>query len=137
MEALLRFSDTGSPALTSELMHSCPQNLGDAADPAAATRRRGLVTLSSFDLDRPGITPWFWADANGSGYNRWPPPLRITRLTLGRSDRLAFLSTDFPPTSDSDFGPDCAPAAPPDFFAASGPESLFARLSKTQYERRH
>src|SRR5207302_5247586 len=62
MEALLRYGDTGSAALTSELFRLCPNNFGDASD--AGARRRGLVTLRSFDVDRPGVTPWFWLDAN-------------------------------------------------------------------------
>jgi hypothetical protein len=59
MEALLRFGDTGSPALTSDLIRLCPNNLADASDPESV-RRRGLLTVCSFDPDRPGISPWFW-----------------------------------------------------------------------------
>src|SRR5579871_3295957 len=51
MEALLRYGDTGSPTLTSELFRSCPVNFGNA-------RTRGLVTTHSFDYDRPGAIPW-------------------------------------------------------------------------------
>jgi hypothetical protein len=107
MEALVRFGDTGSGALTSEVMHSCPQNFGDPADPAGSARRRGLVTLRSFDLDRPGITPWFWADANGSGYNRWPPasPNHSPHPCGGLIASPPFPPA-FQPASDSDFGPD-------------------------------
>ncbi len=55
MEALLRFGDTGSPFLTSELLRLCPGNFtGDAG----ADQRRRLVTLRSFDVERPGATPW-------------------------------------------------------------------------------
>ncbi|HLJ95594.1 MAG TPA: hypothetical protein VKU02_20625, partial [Gemmataceae bacterium] len=59
MEALLRFGDTGSPFLTSELLRLCPHNFsGDFyGDPLAAQRRR-LVTVRSFDVERPGVTPW-------------------------------------------------------------------------------
>jgi hypothetical protein len=107
LEALLRFGDTGSPALTSELFHICPQNFGDVSDPTATARRRGLVTLRSFDLDRPGITPWFWADVHGAGYNRWPP-LTPTGSLHPCGGPIA--SPPFPPTfepdPDSDFGPD-------------------------------
>ena len=45
MEALLRFGDTGSPALTSELL---PGQL----------RSLGSHTTCSFDLGRPGVSPW-------------------------------------------------------------------------------
>ena len=43
MEALLRYSDRGSPALTSDLFLLCPNSFG-----TAKTRR--LVTTHSFDL---------------------------------------------------------------------------------------
>lgn len=61
LEALLRFGDTNSPFLTSELFQLCPQNFGEVADPvasAAAARRRRLVTVRSFDVESPGVTPW-------------------------------------------------------------------------------
>jgi hypothetical protein len=51
LEAHLRYGDTGSPALTSELFRLCPVNF---ADP----RARGLVTTHSFDPGRPGVSPW-------------------------------------------------------------------------------
>ncbi len=72
MEALLRYGDTGSPGLTSDLFHLCPTNFGDPDDPAGSAKRRGLVTVRSFDVDRPGVTPYFWT-ANGTGFNRWYP----------------------------------------------------------------
>jgi hypothetical protein len=53
LEALLRYGDTGSPALTSELFQLCPVNFANAS-----TRR--MVTTHSFDLDQPGLTPWIW-----------------------------------------------------------------------------
>ncbi|MBY0523188.1 MAG: hypothetical protein K2R98_07305 [Gemmataceae bacterium] len=53
MEALLRFGDCGSPALTSNLFLLCPQSFQ-----SAKTRR--LVTTHSFDLSRPGTTPVVW-----------------------------------------------------------------------------
>src|SRR5262249_14811053 len=59
VEALLRYGDTGSPALTSELFRLAPQNFGDRNDPESI-RRRNLVTVHSCDIDRPGIIPFFW-----------------------------------------------------------------------------
>ncbi len=51
MEALLRYGDMGSPALTADLFRLCPANF---ADP----RIRRLITTDSTDLDRPGVPPW-------------------------------------------------------------------------------
>ncbi len=53
MEALLRYGDTGSQSMTSELLRLCPTNFAD-------TRTRRLVTTRSFDIDKPGVTPWVW-----------------------------------------------------------------------------
>jgi hypothetical protein len=53
IEALLRASDTGSEALTSDLALLCPRNFADA-------RTRRLVTTLSFDRDQPGVTPWVY-----------------------------------------------------------------------------
>jgi hypothetical protein len=53
LEALLRYGDRGSPALTSDLFRCCPLSL---ANPKA----RRLVTPFSFDVMRPGATPWVW-----------------------------------------------------------------------------
>jgi hypothetical protein len=53
LEALLRFGDTGSAALGSELFRLCPQNFADA-------RARRLVTTHSNDIDQPGLTPWVY-----------------------------------------------------------------------------
>jgi hypothetical protein len=53
LEALLRAGDTGSAALTSELLRLCPMNFADA-------RLRRLVTTRSYDIDKPGVTPWVW-----------------------------------------------------------------------------
>jgi hypothetical protein len=53
MEALLRYGDTGSPALTSDLFRLCSNSL-------ASAKTRKLITTNSFDVDRPGIYPWVW-----------------------------------------------------------------------------
>src|SRR5262249_41350228 len=63
MEALLRYGDSGAPALTSELFRLCPLNFSksvDAATQIASRRRRNLVTTYSFDVDRPSMTPYIW-----------------------------------------------------------------------------
>ncbi|HLJ91939.1 MAG TPA: hypothetical protein VKU02_01970 [Gemmataceae bacterium] len=110
MEALLRYGDTGSPALTSELVRACPQNFADGT--AAAARRRSQITLRSFDLDRPGITPWFWHGANGAEYNRWPLPMSVgTLFPCGYPIASPPFPRLFQPPSDSDFGPDWRAAA--------------------------
>lgn len=60
IEALLRYGDTGSPALTSDLFRHCPLNFGDPNDPLGSLKRRNLVTVHSCDIDRPGVIPFFW-----------------------------------------------------------------------------
>jgi hypothetical protein len=60
MEALLRYGDTGSPALTSALLRLCPASF-------AAARTRGLVTTHSFDRVSPGAVSWLYNPAL-SGY---------------------------------------------------------------------
>jgi hypothetical protein len=74
LEALYRQGDTGGPALASSLLRLCPRNLLDPADPLESARRRRMVTLASFDPDRPGISPWFWTRAKDDpAYYRLPP----------------------------------------------------------------
>jgi hypothetical protein len=51
MEALLRYGDTNSPFLTSDLFRLCPNNFQNA-------RMRNLVTTISYDVDQPGLSPW-------------------------------------------------------------------------------
>ena len=65
LEALLRYGDTGSPALTSDLFLLCPQSFQDA-------KTRRLVTTHSFDLNRPGVTPGLWMPADGRTYRLEP-----------------------------------------------------------------
>src|SRR5262249_54443133 len=64
LEALLRPGDTGSQALVSELLRLCPANFRDP-------RIRRLVTTHSYDVDRPGVSPWLF-DRDTSAYR---PPL--------------------------------------------------------------
>jgi hypothetical protein len=56
MEALLRYGDTGSPALTSVLFRLCPGSFTNA-------RTRGLVTTHSFDRVSPGAVSWIYDPA--------------------------------------------------------------------------
>lgn len=60
LEALLRYGDKGSPALTSDLFKLCPQSFGNP-------RTRRMVTTHAFDIDRPGVTPWVW-DPSAAAY---------------------------------------------------------------------
>jgi hypothetical protein len=103
LEKLLRHGDTGSEALTSELVQLCPANFRDA-------RTRRLVTTDSFDLDRPGAPPWPF-DRAASAYqlplgdpNGPPagPPVAFPALSLRASAVVP---------SDSDFR---TPGAGPD-----------------------
>jgi hypothetical protein len=72
MEWLLRYGDSDSLALSSDLMRLLPQNLNNPADVATARRRREL-TLLSMDIDRPGVTPWYWNSNTTSDYQYTPP----------------------------------------------------------------
>jgi hypothetical protein len=100
LEALLRYGDTGSPALTSDLYRLCPLNFGDPNDPGGSARRRQLVTLGSFDPDRPGVSPGFWP-TGATSYNRLP---------AGAAHPAGKTVTSLPPLRlvhpDSEFGPD-------------------------------
>jgi len=57
MEALLRYADKGSPALTSQLFRLCPQSF-------ATAKARRLVTTQSFDSSRPGVMPCVYTPGN-------------------------------------------------------------------------
>ncbi len=73
MEALLRYGDKGSPALLSEWFKLFPTNMKNA-------RLRNLVTSDSFDLDRPGVTPYVWNPNSGG-----PTDYTLSRITTGQS----------------------------------------------------
>jgi hypothetical protein len=93
MEALLRYGDTNSPALTSDLFRLCPANLSDP-------RLRGLLTTHSFDLGRPGVAPWIFdpaaypyemegtLDPDQPGQPKGPPiaPPALNRLNIPPAD---------------------------------------------------
>jgi hypothetical protein len=107
MEALLRYGDTGSPGLTSDVFRLCPENFGDESDPDGAARRRGLVTLRSVDPDRPGITPWFWPE-KPKAYNHLGT---TSRNPVGSAVGFPGLPGGLPPRRDSEFGADWRAAA--------------------------
>jgi hypothetical protein len=54
MEALLRYTETGSPGLTSDLFRLSPQNFSSVAGTLNS------LTTHSFALDRAAVTPWAW-----------------------------------------------------------------------------
>ncbi len=100
MEAILRFGDTGIPALSPPVFRLCPQNFADR-------RVRGMVTTRSFDVDRPGVTPWFWTDDRVSpAYQRQPPLQPVTNAP----PQPAAGAVPFPPLTatmiESEFGAD-------------------------------
>jgi hypothetical protein len=57
MEAILRYNDTNSPALTSDLFRLMPINLSNP-------QIRRLITSHSTDIDRAGILPYIWDPTN-------------------------------------------------------------------------
>jgi hypothetical protein len=102
LEALLRYGDTGSQALASNLLRLCPKNFADASDPLHSARRRRMVTLASFDQDRPGITPWFGAarPPGDDAFLRLPPRMPADTLAPAAG------AVGPPPYADGEFGPD-------------------------------
>jgi hypothetical protein len=106
MEALLRYGDTGSPALNSELFQLCPTNFAQA-------RVRGLVTTHSMDVDRLGLVPWVWAPDGSyqlSSAAGAPPYPRGPQLPFPPQSALGTVPLPTPPQG-SDFGPDWRAAA--------------------------
>jgi hypothetical protein len=90
LEALLRAGDTGSEALTSDLLLLCPRAFADS-------RYRRLVTTLSFDRDQPGVTPWVYhyptdaaqpyqVPAADPGQCPLGPPIPFPPLALRRLD---------------------------------------------------
>ena len=66
LAALLRNQDSGSEALTANLLQLLPSNFS-ASDPQSQ-RRRGLLTPYSFDLVRPAMTPYLFDTNNPTIY---------------------------------------------------------------------
>ncbi|HXG12395.1 MAG TPA: hypothetical protein VNK04_21745 [Gemmataceae bacterium] len=110
MEALLRYRDTGSQAFAADLFRLCPHTFTDRSDPEGAAKRRRLVTLRSFDVDRPGITPWFWPSGPAL-YNRLPPPWPLPQLSPHPSAGFPPRPSGPPNHPDSEWGPDGRAAA--------------------------
>jgi hypothetical protein len=93
MEALLRFTGTGTPALNSDLFRLCPNDFYLSAQSA---RIRRLLTTHSFDLTAPGAIPWLW------------------NATAGQPDpNYVLVSTQFPPPTPQYVPPAGGPATPP------------------------
>jgi hypothetical protein len=112
LEAPLRYGDKGSPALSSDLFRLSPRFFGDAADPAGSDRRRRLVTLASFDPDRPGVSPWFWTQSQrDAAYNRLPPLDPIPTLSPHASGGAVAPPPGLTAQLESEFGPDGRTAA--------------------------
>lgn len=91
MEALLRYSGTGSPMLTSELFQFLSGNFNDVTGDPSKKRWR-MLTLHSADLARPGITPWlFNPSATDYSYTAGDPYPR------GSATATPPYSSPFPP----------------------------------------
>jgi hypothetical protein len=104
LEALLRYGDMGSPALTAELFQLCPANFVDA-------RTRRLVTTHSADVERPGVAPWLFDRA---AFPCTPPLGAPDRPPVGPAvpfPALALRGSSVP--SESDFRtPGAGPGSP-------------------------
>jgi hypothetical protein len=99
LEKLLRFGDTGSGALTSELVQLCPKTF-------AMDRARRLVTTDSADLDRPGAAPMFWGNAPMANVFRDPRyPIVPDKIVGGGPKPFPSLGGRPDPTPYSDFDP--------------------------------
>lgn len=98
LEGLLRYGDTNAPGLTSDLFRLCPNNF-------ANPRIRRLVTTRSFDVDRPGMTPWFnLTSAPPTSYDLQPDPEGRPYVEFPRGDGFDFPAT--PGTAGGEFGLD-------------------------------
>jgi hypothetical protein len=101
LEALLRYGDRGSPALTSTLFMLCPQSL-------ANPKTRRLLTTQSFDLCLPGVMPTILAAqqppyqlaANGAAAT---PPAALTGQQLPAPQSQA--AAQQPTPGSGEFGP--------------------------------
>lgn len=91
MESLLRYGDTGSPALVSDLFKLCPNSM-------ANSKMRKLVTTTSTDIDRPGAYPYIWDPA--------VQPYELTQASLYPTpNAIAFPAPGSSPPANSEFGP--------------------------------
>jgi hypothetical protein len=91
MESLLRYGDTGSPALLSDLFKLCPNSMADS-------KMRKLVTTTSTDIDRPGVYPYIW-DPNAQ-----PSQLQAGSLYPNPTP-IAFPPLGATPPANSEFSP--------------------------------
>jgi hypothetical protein len=103
MEALLRYGDTGTHALASELFQLCPTNFLDPANPGAAAVRRRLVTTHSFDVSQPGLFPWLLNPQDNKHYHWIMSGPHQQRFPVGRAQMFPDLPrrlTDTAPGSE-------------------------------------
>jgi hypothetical protein len=54
-------------AMKSQLGTLLPFNFNDPLDIAGSLRRRSLVTTLSMEINQPGMSPWMWQNADGTG----------------------------------------------------------------------
>jgi hypothetical protein len=90
MPAVLLFGGTNTDSYFSDILRLLPNNLGYTTTVVANTgwttqfRARNLITVSSFDLDRPGVLPYAYNDTN---------PLATDNYVLGTTLSGAITAT--------------------------------------------
>src|SRR5207248_80547 len=72
----------GSTSFTTDLLRLMPNNLALSSSGALTpARRRGMLTTHSFDVDRPGMTPYVWNPSFATDTD--PSATQYTAATLG------------------------------------------------------
>lgn len=134
MEALLRYYETNSQALGSDLLRLCPANLvGTPATPSTqiqAAMLRRLITTHSFDLDRPGASPYWTNNPSGTSTYVSSP---VTSFPSGIANGLPFPDLAARGTNTVANSPSTIPPLPSEF--SPDWRSLTAAIGKVDLNR--